>query len=382
MCKWLIEKGHKIKVYIPESNIQTNYNFSYENIPVCKVAVSDWSWKTEYQLKRFKLGFLFSKKIKYQLYFRQNAYYINKQISIDHVTTKWDIIHYPHLGALALYKPNAIPGVIRISSSTALCQQMGGYGDEDIKIRIQEALEFKAMKKTELVFGPSKRIAKETEKHINKRVQVIETPYIAPLNVLDESIYNDKLKGKKYVLFFGSIGLIKGVNTIADVIADLLNEDKEIYYVFIGKKLSNELGGLSVWDKLVQNAGIYSNRVIYFDSLKHEQLFPIIRGAILVTLPSRVDNFPNTCIEAMANGKIVIGTIGNGFEQLIEHEKNGLLIKVDDSKDLLKQILTVLKMPSQKREEMEFNAQKRIEALKPDLVLNELLNLYRSVIIN
>ena len=155
-----------------------------------------------------------------------------------------------------------------------------------------------------------------------------------------------------------------------------------LHFVFIGKKLDNKINNFPVWDYLIKKSKQHKNRIIYFDSLKHPQLFPILQNAKCVVLPSRIDNFPNTCIEAMANSKIVIGTTGNGFDQLIENGKNGFLINVDDHHDLLKKINHVLALPQSEIEKIERSAKERADKLNPDIVLNELIALYKQTIQN
>jgi glycosyltransferase involved in cell wall biosynthesis len=44
-----------------------------------------------------------------------------------------------------------------------------------------------------------------------------------------------------------------------------------------------------------------------------------------VVTPSRVDNCPNTCLEAQALGKIVIGTRQSSLEELVDHGVTGFL---------------------------------------------------------
>lgn len=385
LAKWLIKKGHFVKVYTYQYRSElykTDIEYFYEDINVSSVVVDDMSWKLSYHLNRLRLGFLIKNKIKHWLHFYSISYYINKKIKKDSINLKFDIIQYAHLSALALCRPKKIPSVVRISSSTSMCRIMGGYGEDYKKTIVQEKAEYLAMKKVNAVFGPSKNIAIETEKYIHKKIEVIETPYMEPMSALDDTIYMQFLNKKKYILFFGSVGLIKGVGTIAEVIYEILDFDKELYYVFVGKKLDNKINGIPIWDYLISKAGKYADRVIYFDSLKHDSLFPIIKHAELVTLPSRADNFPNTCIESMANEKIVIGTYGNGFEQLIEDTKNGFLITVDDHKKLLEKIHIVLALSPDVKQKIELEAKKRIADLDPSIVLAELVNFYTKIIKN
>ncbi|MBA2611547.1 MAG: glycosyltransferase family 4 protein [Bacteroidetes bacterium] len=380
LAKWLISKNHSIVIYIPTKDFNEADSFKYENINVVKVKTKDYAWLIKYQLTRFKLGFLISDKLRYQIQFKQYAKAINKKIKLDHAKNPFDIIHYPHLGGYAYYRPNYIPTIVRLSSSTELCQEMGGYGSSNLQVEVQAEIEYEAMKKADAVFGPSIKIAALAESKIKKKISIIETPYIKPEGSLDITVYNELLKGKKYILFFGSIGLIKGVGTISQIIYRLLNQHPDLYYVFVGKQLNNKINEVDVWDGLINHAGALKNRIIYIPSQKHSTLFPIIQHAELITLPSRTDNFPNTCIESMANKKIVIGTKGNGFDQLINDGENGFVIDVDDHLALLEKINIVLNMSLEEKILMEDLSLKRSESLQPDIVLNSLLQLYSDTI--
>jgi glycosyltransferase involved in cell wall biosynthesis len=127
-------------------------------------------------------------------------------------------------------------------------------------------------------------------------------------------------------------------------------------------------------------AGIHAEKIIHFNKIPHTQLFPVIKNSELVVLPSLVDNFPNTCVEAMAMKKIVIGTIGNGFEQLIEDGTNGYLIKIDDSEALLEKVNTFCALSSEQKKNMEEQALERIQLLTPEIAGNTLVNFYKQII--
>lgn len=379
LAKWLLSEKHEVTVFLTASQEEV---LSFDGITINKVKIPDLQWEYKYRFERFKLGFLMNRKTYYRLGFLKNGIYINKSIEKSHRQKKFDIVHYPHISGLALYCPPGLPCVVRLSSSTRLCQEFGGYGENNLSVKIQEEVEIAAMKKATAVFGPSKMIASLTEKDIHRPVEIIETPYVRPQGELDASLLKQHLQGKRYLLFFGSIGLIKGVGTIAEMIYDLFKTHPDLHFVFVGKKVNNQLGNKSLWDYLADQAKEYQDRIIHLEPVKHHRLFPVIQHAECVVLPSRVDNFPNTCIEAMANGKIVIGTYGNGFDQLIEDGKSGFLIHVDDHKELLAKINAVLRLSSAEREKIEKSALERAELLKPDIVLNELVGLYNKTISN
>ncbi len=377
LAKWLIEKGHTATVFLIGDNETT---FEYDGIPVKKIQLTDHVWRINYRAKRFGLSFFVPQRKLFFYQLKKQSLELSKKIIAHYSAKPVDIIHYPHLGGFAFCKPASIPNIIRLSSSTALCQQMGGYDEDAIKMEEQIKVEALAMKNADTVFGPSKMVASVIEKEIHRKIEIIETPFSDIKINTDAGLYEQQLKDKKYILFFGSIGLIKGVGTIAEMIFDLLEKQPDLYVVFVGKKLNNTINNIPLWDYLLRKAGKHHSRIMHFESLKHDRLFPVIKNAQCVLLPSRVDNFPNTCIEAMANSKIVIGTYGNGFDQLIENGENGFLINVDDHAALLKQTLHVLSLAPAEKKDIENKARLRIDNLHPDIVLEELITLYKTTI--
>ena len=67
----------------------------------------------------------------------------------------------------------------------------------------------------------------------------------------------------------------------------------------------------------------------------HENSIKLIRGSDILIQPSLHEGISTTILEAMACKVPVIATTVGGNRELIEHEKTGMLIKPNDSKDLL-----------------------------------------------
>jgi len=133
-------------------------------------------------------------------------------------------------------------------------------------------------------------------------------------------------------------------------------------------------------DYVYAQAGSYRDRVIYIDKLEHRRLYPFIENAFAVVLPSRIDNFPNACIESMAHGKIVIGTRDTGFEQIIQDGLNGFLSERDNPEILARILDLVLTLPPQQKSAMESKAKERITLLQPRYVVKYHLDFYEKVV--
>jgi glycosyltransferase involved in cell wall biosynthesis len=210
-----------------------------------------------------------------------------------------------------------------------------------------------------------------------KQIDIIETPYLSN-SASDNSLYEKFLKEKKYLLFFGTLGVLKGGATIANCIFDLLDQTPNLYFVFAGKDVGYR--GKPMMEYIKMKAQNHHNRIIHFDKMPHEKLYPIITHAVAVVLPSRIDNLPNTCIEAMALGKIVIGTYGTSFEQLIQDGENGFLCAIDNSEDLLRTIKKVFQLTDSQKENISRKAKERIALLKPEKIVNQLITLYADTL--
>jgi glycosyltransferase involved in cell wall biosynthesis len=362
------EKMHYEDILIYRVNVTGYDAFLYKNRFLCKPYT---------KFKRFlksKTSFVMSYELKYQ------SRLLNKKFRSVNGEIKFDIIHYSSLAAVGFFRPKNIPAISRISGSTIGSHYLGGYGDRDSVIHVQQNLEFKTLKKMDGIFGPSRMIANMITKEIKREIRIIETPFLFPKEELDQQLFIEHLKGKKYLLFFGSIGLIKGCATIAEIIEDFFKTYLDYYFVFIGKILHGPDGEKSMLNFLKKKAGNFADRIIHFDKTPHRQLFPIIQHSEFVVLPSRIDNFPNTCIEAMGVGKIVIGTKGNGFEQMIVDKENGILIEIDNSKQLLESINYLIHLPENEKINMERKAKERIEILKPEVIAKQLIEFYSGVI--
>lgn len=286
------------------------------------------------------------------------SFYLNEKLEQVNQKNKFDIVQYSNWMATAIYRLQNIPSVIRLSSFQPLWVQ-------NSQTTLEEKLELISLSKVDSIYCPSQFLASTVKKHIKQKIKIIETPFKIEVKKYDYTVYNQQLKDKKYLLFFGQISPNKGIVEIQKIIPTLLKNNSNLYFVIIG-----------IGDNLKQQ----HNRQIYFPVLKHELLYPIVRHSYAVVLPSRVDNLPNTCLEAMGHGKIVIGTTGTSFEQLINHGQNGFLCLKQNPNDLLNTINIVLKLKPNQKIKIEKNALKTINRLNPKIIIPKLLKYYQTII--
>ena len=287
-----------------------------------------------------------------------------------------DIIQFPSSEGIGACYHGKVPAVLRLSSYAKTHSK--GYGLSKMDVAVRILCEQMGARRCNALFGPSKVIAEAFAKDAHRAVTVIETPIGNDCHICDDTTYIQNLSGKKYVLFVGVLYIRKGILVIAECIQRFLRQNPDYYLVCCGSD------GL-IYDKsavkiLKQSAGMYKERILHFDVLPHKELYPIMQHAYFVICPSIAENFSNACIEAMYFQRVVIGTDGTSYEQLIDNGKNGLLCTPGDAESLLETMNAAAVMSEYEKIQMGKNARKRVDRLQPEIVVNKLLRYYQYVI--
>lgn len=316
----------------------------------------------DYVIDALRMGFILNKKIEE----------MTKEMRID-------VIQFTSLYGIALLYYGKTPAVLRLSSYAKIAFptfQTCSWA----KVKAMSLFERMSAGRCNALFAPCKNTADAFAKDCHRKVKVIETPFVNDVQTYDIQIWERHLKGKKYVLFFGALYLEKGILVIADILEKFLLDNPDYSFVFIGKE--DKINGEGAFSILKRAAGKCIERIKLFEAMTHKQLYPVIRRADFVVLPSFMENLSNACIEAMYFERVVIGTDGASFEQLIAHGKNGLLCRIGDSADLLEKMQIAVSMKPEERAHMGKLAKKRIDRLKPECAVQKLAQFYEYVIEN
>lgn len=294
----------------------------------------------------------------------------------------FDIVQLANVQAVGLFfRPVGNEKMVtRLSSYRPLWDQRAGI-PENWFVQMRWWLEEKAIRRTKFHYAPSEFVAKHVAKGYGlKNVQVVETPFFQEVHETNPSLYESALKSKRYLLFFGRLTQMKGVHRLAEALPDVLRQFPELHAVFAGGDTSLAPDGGGMRDYIRKTVGDeLQNRLLFFDPLRHEQLYPIIQHAEWVVLPSIVDNLPNTCLEAMGLGRPVIATKGSCFEQLITHGKNGFLCEADNAESLRSTLEMALGRGPEDRNSIGREAKASLERLSPENSIPALIDYYKGI---
>ena len=186
------------------------------------------------------------------------------------------------------------------------------------------------------------------------------------------------LRGEDYLLYFGRLERRKGVHVLGAALPAVLAAHPTFKAVFVGEDLMFE--GQPMADVIRGLAAPYADRLIFLPRLPQQEMFPIIRAARVVVLPSLWENLANTCLEAMQLGRPVIATWGCGFEEVIEDGVSGFLTQPGDAASLAAGIEKALADEAM-AERVGQAAEQRAQEFSIDAMVERLADYYAQLLL-
>ncbi len=291
-----------------------------------------------------------------------------------------DLIVYPNLGGISLFRPRNVPVVIRLSSDTRLYKRHGGYDNQSgFAMAQQIALEDLALKRADGIYAPSALSARVTSQRLGRPVKVLQTPFFLEIPAERLESLPTEFIGRRYLLFAGLLNRLKGVDIIATALPAVLSRHPDLHFVFAGREHAG-FGGRSMKGHVLDVAQTYSGRIHFLGPVPHDRLYPLMKGAIAVVLPSRIDNLPNTCLEAMALGTIVIGTRDASFEEILTDGVTGFLCSPNSPPTLEETIERVLALPDTTKRTIGDQARMAVQCLEPDQTIPPIIQYFEQII--
>jgi glycosyltransferase involved in cell wall biosynthesis len=120
--------------------------------------------------------------------------------------------------------------------------------------------------------------------------------------------------------------------------------------------------------------------VVHLGMVQRERLAGLYRDAGVCCFPSLIEPFGYTCLEAMACGGVVIGSLKTGMAEILT-EVSGYLVPPGDHFALVRALTSALSMSVEERRLMKEAAQQRIrDRFDHGVIIPELLSVYEIAI--
>lgn len=351
-----IAKTLKSKSYNPIiiTSSDKNDETQLDGIKIIRVKVFNFFIKVILKLTQ-KIGF------KGEIYPRPffclyQSYCLNNEIAKR--IKKNDIVIYSSYQYLNYFQKNYFKSISFIWS----LQKEWNYTNRDSLIqKFDSFLERKSFLKANKIISVSKLLYNKLDNELKKKTDIIFpsfTPEVIKTINLEEvkKIYKIDYE---YILYFGSFIKRKGIFLLSKAIKNISKKNEKINFLFVGSDSKRRF--VSSKNRIISENLEIKDRIHFLPSLRHEILYPIIKNAKIVVMPTYIDTVPSASLETMHAGGLLVASNNSSIDEYLIDNINGFLFENGDRNNLEDKLLQVLDMSDIQKSEIRGNAKKHLE---------------------
>lgn len=253
--------------------------------------------------------------------------------------------------ALGLGPKRLPPCFVHLHSPTEFIAQHNDWDMSQPGVLTAKRLENYSIAAADALMCPSRYLARQAETHYglaDGAIQVIPYP-IGESRILEreESTWENGT-----ICYLGRLERRKGVTEWIEAAVAVAPEYPTARFEFVGGDTVDpngasirELGESKIPKEL-------KGRFCFRGERKRSSLAKFLARARIVVVPSRWENFPNTCLEAMGSGLPVIASREGGMMEMIEDGRTGWLATTPRSEGLAEALKRALETPATRIAEM------------------------------
>ncbi|HIK19207.1 MAG TPA: glycosyltransferase [Leptolyngbyaceae cyanobacterium M33_DOE_097] len=211
--------------------------------------------------------------------------------------------------------------------------------------------------------APTQCIADQAIAALGTDLDIEIIPLPATKQLLDSQPLPQAEPQPSDIVYFGRLEVRKGIVPLVEACSRLWDAGVEFCLTAIGGDTWYHLQGCSMKAYLQQKYHRYieTGQLILSPPLSQPQLYERIAKAWCVVIPSLWENFPNTCMESMLLGKLILASSGVGHVEMLQAEKDaGILFDWQIPGDFERQLKHVLSLPSKEILKIGQQAQKAV----------------------
>lgn len=203
--------------------------------------------------------------------------------------------------------------------------------------------------RADLVTTPSQALGQElirTWQLDPQRVMHLPNPYIPSPSLLGIPIETDT----STITFLGRLEVRKGILDLAEAIPLILRRVPQARFRIVGAPWPSPRLGLDMEQYLKQQLWLYRDALEFHHQVPLEDVPHVLAQTDICIFPSRWENFPNVCLEAMAAGRGVIGSEAGGMADMLEQGRCGCLVEPRNPRQIAEAAIALLTQPSLRME--------------------------------
>ncbi len=304
---------------------------------------------------------------------------------------KPDIIHAhsPSLNGISALRAGRKFGIPVVYEVRALWEDAavdhGTFQEGSLKYRTSRLIETNLFKRVDAVFTICDGLKREiisrgiSDKKITVIPNCVDVKVFSPCEYDEEIAAKFNLRGKTVFGFIGSFYNYEGINLLIDSYMKMIQKRNSISLFLVGD--GPEKGAL--YEKVIKMSLhkhiIFTGKVPHQEIKRYYSVMDILvypRGKIRLTELVT----PLKPLEAMAMGKVVVGSDVGGMKELITNNRDGFLFKGGDV-DALSKLLTELAFKKEDFEEISKAAIEKVQRKhRWDLAVKQYLPVYKKLV--
>jgi glycogen synthase len=220
------------------------------------------------------------------------------------------------IGMGPLHQP---PCIVHLHSTSAVIRRFNGTLSATRSYMLMKRMEEFCIRGADALLCPSNYFANQCSRQYGLALQDIK---VIPLPVGSTPMIErgPKVWAEGSIIFVGRLEPRKGIIEWMEAATRVALENSAVHFDFVG---ADNWGLQSTLQRRLSRK--LKPRFRFHGSRPREQLAQYLAIARAAVVPSRWENFPNVCIEAMSSGLPVIATRLGGMVELIEDGRTGWL---------------------------------------------------------
>ena len=328
LSECLVNRGYDVNILVPALDEASEVNWRgvlVSHVAVCPDIPSGW-----YKSLGRIWGRINTENIAKTLH---NAHALAEALESKQYNTQFQVVHGADYGLTTWYvRPrNERCIVVRASSRSAECRRWWSSQYRLDHILLSQ-MELQLFRRANIAYAPSRKTAEYYEGKSGVPFNVIRPPF--PISEVTPNAQINLCIPVRFLLHFGNIDRVKGSDVLAEALRIAWRIEPDLQMVWAGSDSGNWLSRFRVrW-------GSSAHRVQWLGPLTRAEVQQVLLRSAGVVAPSRVDNLPNSVLEAQAAGIPVIGTFGSSIDEIVVDGTTGKLVRPGNPDELAQALVS------------------------------------------
>lgn len=295
-----------------------------------------------------------------------------------------DLIEAPEYHAQGLASSlfqGGVPVIVRLHTPSYLCREVNGvsFGGSRWDTLFTEQAERWLARRAALVTSPSRALATDVARRWRMDPDAIR---VIP-NPIDDQLFcpPPSPSERPNIIFVGRLERRKGVQTLIEAMPIVHAAFPQARAILVGSDHASAPDGGSMkahLQRCAKASGMPEGVVQFMGAVDRSALPAIYGSAQVCVIPSLYENFPYTCLEAMACGCAVVASRVGGIPEIATDGIDGVLIEAGDAPALARAILGLLKDNSHRQRLGSRARQTVCSRFSRDATTAQTLRVYRT----